>query len=1342
MMMTLSRRWVCGAVWVVLLITGSFLARAQEVLGNISGTVVDPAGAGVNGAVVTVMDTDRMHLERTVKTGKTGFYMADSLPLGHYSVTIAMKGFKTASVTGIYLKAHDELKFDQKLVAGGATDTVTTVANPMPLSVKNGMVEGVVSDTQVHDLILNTRDYAQLVTLQPGVSSNAGDQLYIGGSVPAGMSNQVLFSINGQRSSSNDWTVDGADNVNRGGNPNLPGGDGGTTLLTLPSIDAISEVVTLRSGYEAEYGRNLGGQIDAITKSGTKSLHGSAFEFFRNDILNANNFFTNLTGTPRPPLRYNDFGFTLGGPVVIPHLYHGKDRTFFFYSQEFRRVVSYGTTTSYVPTQQERLGNFPGVAVCQYGQASVINGSCSVSTTPYQTGQLAQFSPTSLAYVNDIYGTGATPNIPYPNSTADLAAGLDPHLLSTNVRNTYNDAQELARIDQTIGAKMNVFYRYLHDSLPTTEANGLFSSGGALPGVQTTSTTSPGTSHIGHITIAAHPTMLIDFGYAYSSGSVFSTPTGLASTKVNNKNTTAISSTTLPYTSGMGVIPSLAFTATGGPGETGPVPTGISSAGNYFSYNKNHNGFGSLSYIYREHSLKFGVTYNHYQKQENATGIGRPYPQGLFTIGNETLPTAAQLTSLGAGVGLPNNFDSTWASFLIGDAANGTAPGFQQGSTDNNANLNESMLEFYVQDSWRATRRLTLNLGVRYSYFGQPYDNNHELTNFSPSSFNTLNAQTIDSNGQLCTTAGQSTFPNPSTSSSASTVNGCLNTNGLNTITPNSIADPLNGILLGTTIPYLPFNEASGAPSPSIHGSPYGLQVGHAEKRDWAPRVGFALDVHGDGKMVVRGGYGIAYDDAPVSIYEQSVFNNIPYVVVASYGAASTSNPGGNFPLANLTPPTLYSTPVIYQTPYAQQFSIGIQQAITPTMILDVGYVGAHGDHLLGRVDINEVPQGLFQADSIANNGSGFRTVNLTGTAVTGTSTGSCTPTSPVTCGPPGLSTFYGGSNVGDLACTNASSCAYNVFNPPTNCGSGFITALCENPLNQIRPYPGYGPINAVKSSFNSNYNSLQAKFTKKFSGRSLLDANYTWSKGLTNAPDQFSGAQNSYNIEPEYGRSSLDRSNVLTIDGIWDLPWYRDQKGLVGHIVGGWEMSGIYTAYTGMPLTATLTDPASHSGAGGVIDYNGNSSIYNPLLKNGGVLNDSAGLGVLGTSAATLRPTQVLDPNSGYGLQTLHKRLSWFNQTAFVAPSAASFTVGNERRATIQGPGYNRLDIGLFRSFRLYRESNLQLRGEAFNVLNHPNWSTVCTVATDAGCTGGTFGQVTAAHDARILQLGGKVSF
>ncbi len=1254
--MTLSRRWVRGAVWVVLMMAGSLLARGQEISGSISGTVLDASGAVVNGAVVTITNTDRGFVERTVKTDKAGFYTASSLPLGNYSVSIAMKGFKTASVTGLVLHAQDALKVDQKLAVGAETETVNVVANQAALNLENGMSEGLINGTQMRELVLNNRNYEQLLILQPGVSyGNAtSDQPYIGVSNPLGGSNQVQYSVNGGRPTANNWTIDGADNVDRGAN---------LTLLAYPSVDAIAEVQTLRGTYEAEYGRSASGQINVVTRSGTNDWHGGAYEFFRNDVFNANNYFNKLTSTttPVPKLRYNDFGFNFGGPVIIPHLYNGKDKTFFFYSSEFRRIVGYATSTGYAPTSDERNGIFTNsyLANGTQGPAAVCQSATAGACNSYATNLTGSLSPTAAAYIKDVFG-----KVPLPPSAADLAANLDPHTVINNIRNTYNDNQEFVRIDHALGKKTNIFYRYLHDDLPTVEGGGLF-IGGGLPGVSTTSTRSPGTQHMGHATIAIHPTFLADMGYAYSSGAVISTPTGY----VSSTNSPDVRPT-LPYPETLGVIPNIGF-------ATGSI-SGISSDGIYNDYNINHNGFGNLTWVKGQHTLKFGMTYNHYQKRENATGTNN---QGGFTFAPAT-PTSTQAGAAGGGV--PSTYDSEWANFLIGNS-NG---GFTQASIAPVANMNENLVEVFGQDDWRVSRRLTVNLGVRYSYFGQPYDLNQQLSNFSPSTYSALHAETISSTGSLCTVAGQTTSVTSFTSSgvvTTYTVNNCPNVNGLNPYQPNTVADPLNGIILGSpgfikqvssegNTAY-PFTDPNGAPPIESHGSPWGQQVGHAEKRDWAPRVGFAYDVFGNGKTALRGGYGIAYDESSVGTYEPAIFGNPPFVNVSTYATASLDNPAGATAATNLQPPALRGSPLNYQTPYTQQFSLDVQDAVTPSMTLDVGYFGEHGSHLQGVVDINEVAPGAFTQTSIGYNQSS--------------------------------------------ACT----------------GNGFTTQGCEAPLNQIRPYHGYTAINQVQTIFNSNYNSLQVKIIKKFSGKSYIDGNYTYSRGLTNAQNDYSSApQNTYNLAAEYGPAVYNRTNIVSIDGVWDLPWMRDQQGLMGRIVGGWEVSGLYAINSGLPLTPTMS-------GGGTVSYGPNGSVLTSTYNgqtSGGVANDAAGLGILGPSAASLRPNQVLNPNKSYGSQpAMHTRQHWFNQTAFLAPSAASFQVGNEKRGVVNGPGFNRLDVGLFRNFRLYKTSVFQLRGEGFNVLNHTNWGSVGTTATSS-----TFGTITATRDPRILQVAAKITF
>ena len=1200
-------------------------AFAQEVSGSISGTVLDGSGASIKGATVVLTNTDRNQDVRTLTTNGGGFFTGTSLPLGTYTVKISAGGFKTDSLTGLVLHGNDALTVNRTLEIGSSDQSITVQADAVQLNLENGTSQGLINGTQVRELVLNNRNYEQLLQLQPGVAyGGATDQLYVGVSLPAGTSNQVAFSVNGQRATANNWTVDGADNVDRGAN---------LTLISFPSVDAIAEVKTLRGTYTAEFGRSASGQVNVVTRSGANALHGSAYEFFRNDIFNANGYFNNLTKQGRSLLRYNDFGYSFGGPVYLPKIYDGRDKTFFFFSQEFRRVVNYALTQVTVPTAAERTGDFSNTFLVNsknaytgsMGPAAVCTafdpntGNC----VGYGT-KVTNISPTAQAYLKDIYN-----GVPEPQSATDLAAGLDPHTYSYTARNVFNDTQTFVRVDQAIGQKMNVFYRYLHDTFPSQEANGLFITPASLPGVQNTNTNAPGTQHLGHLTYTFTPTLLMDAGYAYSSGAIISTPVG----SVARANSPDVNPT-LPYAGGLGVIPSISI-ANG---------TGVSSAGIYNDYNRNHNAYGNVTKVLGQHTVKAGITYNHYQKTENVTGNASPYPQGTFSFVNSTAPTAAQLAALGQNVMVPSNFANSFANFLIGNA-NG---GFTQGSQALTPDIQESLYEAYVQDDWKVKPRLTINLGVRYSYFGQPTDGNGLLSNFDPATYVRGNAPTITSTGTLCLTGT------------------CANANGLNSGAPNPNADLLNGVILGT-------------PGNNGHASPFGGQVGSTQAKNFAPRFGFAYDVFGDGKTSFRGGYGIAFDESAVSIYEQNIFANLPYVNVNSYTTAGFDNPAGGTASVNLAPPTLVGTPVVYKTPYTQQFSLDVQTAMTPTLLLDVGYFGDLGIHLQGKVDLNTLEPGAFAAAGLKSN------------AVSG--------------------------------------CA------------AFVSQTCERQLNQIRPYPGYTALNVVQTVFSSNYNGLQVKVQKKFSGRSYIDANYTFSKALTNAQaDYTAGPQNLYNINADYGRASIDRSDILTVDGVWELPWFREQKGLVGHVVGGWEMSGIYALNSGLPLTATMSASAT-----GVINYSSGSgtnvgsqtSVVNPAAVNGGNASDAAGLGILGPSAAGLRPNQVLDPNSGYG-QQIHTRLNWFYRPAFTAPSATSMAVGNEKRGVIEGPGFNRLDVGVFRNFRLFESVAFQLRGEAFNVANHTNWQGVGTTAT----TQSTFGQVTSARDARILQVAGKITF
>jgi outer membrane receptor protein involved in Fe transport len=1224
---------LCALIWVVLAAVISVAAHAQETTGSISGTINDSSGASVKGASVTLTNTDRGQDIRKLVTNSAGFYTATSLPLGTYSVKVTASGFKSEVVTGLVLHVSDALTVNRTLVVGDTEDTVSVTADQVQLNFEDATSAGLINSTQIDQLALITRNYESLINLQPGVAfGGASDQLNRGPNSPTGGSSTVAFSINGGRTTSNNWTIDGADNVDRGAN---------LTLYTYPSPDAIAEFKTLRGQYSAEFGRNASGQINVITKSGTNSIHGSAYEFLRNDFFDANGYLNNTLHRPITKYRYNDFGFSFGGPVYIPKIYDGRNKTFFFVSEEWLREVTYTTGTALVPTAAERTGDFTNdgfkngstwtsqnINVCT---AYTYNPATQVSTCTAQGNKVSTISPTAQAYLKDVYKV-----IPAPQSAFDLANNLDPHTLTSTLDNIFNNDNTVVRIDQQFGQKLSMFYRYMHDTFPSFTGSGVFVAV-PIPGLSATVSTAPGTEQLGHATYVFNPTLLANIGYAYSNGSILTTPQGaLLSSQSPDINVP------LPYPSTAGVVPTI------GVGGMTTLGGGVV----YVDHGVNHQAFGDVTKTLRTQTLIAGFSYDHYQKQENNSGGGN---QGSFVFANDSSQqVVVQAQDSGGGVTEAQSF----ANFLSGNA-NG---GFSQASKNVQVNIQDAMYEGFLQDNWKVSPRLTLNLGVRYSYYGQPYDANGNLSNFDPATYSASKAPTIATTGLMCFTApcsqtgsnaGQSTLPNPNATF----------------VGPNYI----NGMIFGTP-----------SAANNNQASPYGNKVGSAAKNNFAPRFGFAYDLFGDGKTAFRGGYGWAFDDAEVSYYETTIFDNPPAVASYSQTNAVLDDPtgGATSTTPSKTPGRLQALPLNFKTPYVQQYSLDIQQEISPTLMLDVGYFGDHGTHLLGILEINQPAPGAW---------------------------------------------------VGIVQPSNSgSACLY----PGSTTQQAFLNSTCDQVLNQIKPYLGYFAIDAMQSVFSSNYNSLQVKVTKRFSGHTYIDANYTWSKDLTNAQADYSGViQNIYNINGDYGRAAVDRTNILNLDGVFELPWYRDQKGLKGRLIGGWEVSAIYAINSGLPLTV--------SGSGGsLVTYNGTTSVFNNAI-NGGYETDNAGLSVLGNTNAGLRPNQIGNPNQGYGVPLKRSRAYesasalWFYPGAFAAPSPTSIVPGTAKRGTINGPGFSRLDLGVFRNFRIVERLNFQFRAEAFNAANHTNVQSIGTTATS-----GTFGEITGYRDARILQFAGKFTF
>lgn len=1105
---------------------------AQEVTANLNGAVTDPSGAAISGVSITVTNIER-GTARKYTSNDIGQWVAPLLPTGTYTVTAEAKGFKKASITGIVLNVNAKVTADIRLEVGDVATEVSVTADAAQVELQSAQQSGLISGTMVRELALNNRHFAQLLALQPGVVSNTSDSMYIGTTNPSGGNNLVAFSVNGQRQSANNWMVDGADNLDRGSN---------LTILNYPSVDAIEEVKVVRSAYSSEFGRSAGGQVNVVTKSGTNAFHGTAYEFFRNDKLNANNFFNNANRVNvgpdgkarRPILRQNNFGYNIGGPVWIPGIYNGKNRTFFFWNQEWRRVRTAIANEVLVPNAAEKAGNFAG-DVCLGPQAD----PCS---SIGRTVPTAQINPVARQYLQDVFNKIPDPSIAGTNRLFVPLAGV------------FDGRQEILRVDHQFSPKLQVFGRLIRDAIPTIEPGGLFTNV-FLPGVAITQTNSPGRSYVGRATQTLSPSLYTEWGYSFSRGAIVSQPTGLAAS-VNSPNVRV----NLPFASTLGRIPTVAL---------GGLST-ITSYGPYDNFSYNHNVLNNTNLIRGRHTMKMGFQYNFYRKQENAAGANA----GSFTFANAPRP---------ATLSAANAYMQSWANFLLGNVAT-----FSQASQDLTPNIRSHAYELYFQDDIRVASNLTVNLGVRYSNFRQPFADGQTLSNFDRALYSDANAPRIDpANGNLVANTG----------------------------------NRLNGISIANS------------------NSPYGTKIGRNQNLDFAPRVGFAWDPFKTGKTSVRGGYGIFYDTPLVGILQQNVFTNPPLVQSVTISNTRFDNVTAGAPVVSLAPLALRGTPVDLQTPYSQQWSFDIQRQFGKDVIVSAGYVGSKGTNLIGVIDLNQVRPGAAAAAGLV----------------------------------------------------------------PAN---GYITAgLATARLNALRPYRGYSAVNTIQSWFNSNYHSFQLSAQKRFTASNMINLAYTWSKSLTdNGSDRANAPQNTYDWKSDYGLSPLDRRHVLTISYVYDLPFMKDQKGLAGRVIGGWQASGIFTYNTGTPLTVT-------SGLG----------------------NDPGGLGFLGPSASGPRPDRI-------GTVTLDTKQTverFFNTAAFAEVPVGQARPGNAGRGILTGPDITRLDFSLFKQVLIREGMKVQFRAEAFNVTNQVNFSTIAT-----GLGTATFGRVTGARDPRQVQLGLKFVF
>ena len=657
-----------------------FAAQALAQEATIVGTVTDPSGAAVPNVSITVTNTDT-GLARTITTSNDGQYVVPDLRIGHYTVKATASGFKAAEQSGITLQVNDRSRVDFKLQVGSAQEQVTVEAAAIAVQADTGEVSDVITGQQMTQLATNGRSMYSLISLTPGASSGQGDF-----QIPTPVGGDANVSFNGQRESHNLYLLDGSESSDRGG-------AGGSDVM--PSLDAIAEFRQMTSNYSAEYGLSSAATMTAVIKSGTKQYHASAWEFLRNDALDARNYF-NPAPAKVAELRFHTFGFNVGGPVDF---WAKEHKTFFFYNMEWRRLIQGQTLNQTVPDTAWYGGDVAG------GPAPTVPTAANV--TP---AYLFRNCPGGVAPAGIVQGS-PFPNhtIPTcmidPNATALLQAGIFPannavngsgnpvfqggNNVPTHVR------EEIVRIDHQFNSKFSVYGHYLREQIAQNFGTSMWSG----DNVPTASNTfgNPSYSYVIHTTYVISPTLLNEVAYNQNGNEIhilpsnlIQRPSGFTSNRIfsgpNNDNR----------------IPEIHLAGYNNTDYTNASWPWNNKADDYQVRD-------DLSWTKGAHQLKMGGSWALYKKVQDLFGN----TQGSFTFNN-------------------NFTGNDFADFLLGAAS-----GYNELAVQDHGYWNNVSWAAYVQDNWRVNNRLTLNLGLRWDGVPHTYEANNRMGNFYPNLYDT-----------------------------------------------------------------------------------------------------------------------------------------------------------------------------------------------------------------------------------------------------------------------------------------------------------------------------------------------------------------------------------------------------------------------------------------------------------------------------------------------------------------------------------------------------------------------------------------------------------------------------
>jgi hypothetical protein len=1338
--------------------------------GQIDGTVTDPSGAVMPGVKVSLAGGN---IKLEVVSGATGTYAFKSLPAGTYTLTASAPNFAQKVFDNVALTTGLEIPIDVAMEPASTSEKVNVEAsNVGRVETETATVSNTLEAKTVATLQLNGRNFSQLIALAPGVSNQTGQD-----EGKVGVVGSVKYSVNGGRVEYNTFEVDGSDVLNTGLNRSA------STLVVYPSIDAIQEVKILTANYGAQYGRTASGTVQVTTKSGTAKLHGGAYEFIRNEFFNARNYFDQ---TVKAPLyRRQDFGGNLGGPLTIPGVYNTKkDKTFFFFSEEFRfektpidynqavpglherglTMTASGIQPNVPSTGGDPIFDFSDVCPPAGSNTTGVPGTFNRTqypdcpstwpTGPPQTepivSQLPAVDKNSVLILNANL-------IPLPNSATGCNYSLpistvlgpsDPYrcYVASVSPSTYW-REELFRIDHNLTQKLKLSFRYVHDQWNTTVLAPQWSyesvtnpAAGTFPTVQNYFT-GPGISLVFSVNHAISSTLINSIAVSYTNSTITLSdrngPGGAQFQRNPLLDAPLVGSASGGCNPTLSVDPTSGFVACGigylfNNGFGGKMP-GVAILGTNAAY----GGRGFVedpSYMPWEHS---NPTYS------VRDDVGK-------AIGKHTLTFGAQFVDyqrnqdnnvIGAASGdteglltYANNAYSTgnaFADFLAQEHLATSDPAeliqsFTQDSGQHRYYQRYQLAEPYFQDDWKVKSRLTLNLGLRLSLFGTYRERYHQAWNWEPSLFQ-QGTFSVDPSGALL---DQGNFV------------------GYNPTTFALDPDVVSGL---------------GLVQCGVNHVPAGCMTGHLF--NWAPRVGFAWDPKGDGKTSIRAGYGIFYEhgtgneantgsleaSAPVVL---SVTQPIPYSLMCignvGYGPTFNQQVGaGNYCGGNSVPPnSLYpidvtSIPTRAVWPYVQQWSFGIQHELQHDFVVNLGYAGSKGTHMTVERQLNQMPPLPANENPFGPNEP------LTTSDCTVPPAGYVTSEHPGAGGVPFQ--LLSGTLVGpsDPAYVYMQAACANFYTPQLN----------SLPLH---PYSGLGRVLSLENGADSNYHAFQFGL-RRTRGSLTTGVSYSYSHSIDDSSDRSDPVLvNSYDLRENRASSNFDERHLLTVNYIYQFSfrrlvhniadWANESEhqgqdppgssccsGLAGNLLDGWEFSGITLFHSGVPFT--------------VINNAGNTGIS--VTDNAGV---DSNLGIADSYPDVVRGL----PRPGNNYQSFGPLIG--NPSEFVAPRGLTF--GDAGRNFLNNPSQLNFDMALAKFFKITEGSQLQFRAEAFNIFNHTefrvydpdnpgsNGNNVVSCyagpvysagykGSSADCvTGASFLHPVDAHRARTMQFALKYSF